>query len=405
VSERTNGHSGFAHGADEGGFVSTGHVVIAPDKFKGSLGAAEVARHIGAGLRRARPDVPLLEVPVADGGDGTVDAAVVAGFERVRAEVTGPTGEPITASYAVRGDVAVVELAEASGLRLLPGGVLQPLTASSRGTGELIGDAVRRGARRVVLGLGGSACTDGGAGIAAALGARLLDADGRELPPGGAALRDLDRIETGVLNELMRGVTVVVASDVDSPLLGPDGAAHVFGPQKGAGPDDVSVLEEGLARLDAVVRRYLGVSAADRPGAGAAGGAGFGAMAFLSATVEPGITYLLDLLGFEDHLAGARLVITGEGALDRQTLRGKAPAGVALAAGRAGVPVLAVSGRNTLSAAELQGAGFRDAFALADIEPDTARSMEQAGPLLERLAERIGHAWLDDTRDGAGATR
>jgi glycerate kinase len=374
--------------------VSSGHVVIAPDKFKGSLGAPEVARHIGAGLRRAWPDVALVELPVADGGDGTVDAAVVAGFDRVRAHVTGPTGEPVTASYAVRGDVAVVELAEASGLRSLPGGDFAPLTATSRGTGELIGDAVRQGARRIVLGLGGSACTDGGAGLAAALGARFLDADGRELPSGGAALRDLDRIE--VAGGLPPEVTVVVASDVDSPLLGPDGAAHVFGPQKGAGPDEVATLEEGLTRLDAVVRRDLGVEAAERPGAGAAGGAGFGAMVFLSAAVEPGITYLLDLLGFASHLAGARLVITGEGALDRQTLRGKAPAGVARAAAEAGVPVLAVAGRNTLSTGELRDAGFRDAYALTDLEPDPARCMEQAGPLLERLAERIGAAWLDE---------
>lgn len=367
------------------------HIVIAPDKFKGSLPAPEVAARVAAGLRRVRPDVPLRELPVADGGDGTVDAAVAAGFDRVGADVSGPTGEPVAASYALRGDVAVVELAEASGLRHLPGGRLRPLTASSAGTGELIADAVRHGARRIVLGLGGSACTDGGAGMAAALGARFLDAAGRELPPGGAALRDLDRIEAG---GLPRGVAVVVASDVDSPLLGADGAAEVFGPQKGAGPDDVRALEEGLARLDAVVRRDLGVEAAGRPGAGAAGGAGFGAMAFLAATVEPGIAHLLDLLGFAGHLEGARLVITGEGALDRQTLRGKAPAGVARAAGRAGVPVIAVAGRSLLSADELREAGFAAAYALADLEPDPARSIANAGPLLETLAERIARIWL-----------
>lgn len=384
--------------------MNAGHVVIAPDKFKGSLGGPEAAAHIGAGLRRVRPDVPMLELPVADGGDGTVDSAVAAGFERVRAQATGPTGETVTASYATRGEVAVVELAEASGLRVLPGGRLEAMAATSRGTGDLIGHAVDRGARRIVLGLGGSACTDGGAGMAAALGARLLDADGRELRPGGGALRDLARIDAGVLADRLAGVTVVVASDVDSPLLGPDGAAQFFGPQKGAGPDDVRMLEEGLARLDAVVGRDLGISAADRAGAGAAGGAGFAAMVFLSATVEPGITYLLDLLDFETHLAGARLVITGEGSLDRQTLHGKAPAGVARAAVRAGVPVIAVAGRNTLSPEELRGAGFHDAYALTDIEPDPARCMEQAGPLLERLAERIGEVWLDDPR-GAEAVR
>jgi glycerate kinase len=377
--------------------VSAGHVLIAPDKFKGSLGAPEVARRIAAGLRRAHPGLPLLEVPVADGGDGTVDAAVVSGFERVRSKVSGPTGEPVLASYAVRGEVAVVEMAEASGLRVLPGG-LEPLTASSHGTGELIGDAVRRGARHVVLGLGGSACTDGGAGMAAALGMRFLDAEGRDLPPGGAALRDLDRVDPGDLVARLRGVRVVVACDIDSPLLGEDGAAYVYAPQKGAGPDDVRTLEEGMARLDAVVRRDLGVAAADRPGAGAAGGVGFGALAFLGAVFEPGIGYLLRLLDFETHLAGARLVITGEGMLDRQTLRGKAPAGVARVAGRAGVPVVAVAGHNTLSAEELRGAGFREAYALIDIEPDTARCIAEAGPLLERLAERIGVDRPDDAK-------
>ncbi len=380
----------------------SGHVVIAPDKFKGSLTAPEVAAHVAVGLRRARPDVSLTLLPVADGGDGTVDAAVAAGFTRRTAVVSGPTGEPVRASYAVRGDVAVVELAEASGLRVLPGGVPSALTASSRGTGELIDAAVRDGARRVVLGLGGSACTDGGAGMAAALGARFLDADGRELPPGGAALRDLAAIDATAVAERLRGVTVVVASDVDCPLLGPDGAARVFAPQKGAGPEDVEILEAGLARLDAVVRRDLGIAAAERPGAGAAGGVGFGAMAFLSAVVEPGIGYLLDLLGFAGNLAGAGLVITGEGALDGQSLRGKAPVGVARAAAEAGVPVVAVSGRCLLTGEELRAAGFAAAYALADLESDPARCMAHAGPLLERLAEEIGRSWPADALAPAG---
>jgi glycerate 2-kinase len=369
------------------------HILIAPDKFKGSLAAPEVAAHVAAGLRRARPDVPLVMLPVADGGDGTVDAAVAAGFARRRAVVTGPTGERVTASYAVRDEVAVVELAEASGLRRLPGGVLEPLTSGTFGTGELIGAAIDAGARRVVLGLGGSASTDGGAGIAAALGARFLDSAGRELSPGGAALRDLDAIDPGGLAERLRGVTVVVASDVDSPLLGPDGAAEVFAPQKGAGPEQVRTLESCLARLAAVVRRDLGVDVAGRPGAGAAGGAGFGAMAFCSATVEPGTAYLLDLLDFAGHLAGARLVITGEGGLDAQTLRGKAPAGVARAAEAAGVPVVAVAGRCLLTEERLREAGIRRAYALTDIEPDEARCMREPGPLLERLAEQIARAW------------
>lgn len=381
----------------------SGHVVIAPDKFKGSLSAPRVAAHVAAGLRRARPELALTILPVADGGDGTVDAAVAAGFGRREAVVAGPTGAPVRAAYAVRGDVAVVELAGASGLRVLPGGVPGPLTASSHGTGELIAAAVRDGARRVVLGVGGSACTDGGAGMAAALGARFLDAGGRELPPGGAALRDLAAVDVTAVAGRLRGATVVVASDVDSPLLGPDGAARVFAPQKGAGPGEVEILETGLARLDAVVRRDLRVSAAERPGAGAAGGAGFGAMVFFGAVVEPGIGHLLDLLGFAGSLAGASLVVTGEGALDGQSLRGKAPVGVARVAAEAGVPVVAVAGVCLLTAAELRAAGFAAAYALAAIEPDQARCMAEAGPLLERLAERIGRDWPAGTPSPAPA--
>ncbi|KAB2369593.1 glycerate kinase, partial [Actinomadura montaniterrae] len=259
-------------------------MLIAPDKFKGSLTAAEVAGHVAAGLARAVPHVPLVPLPVADGGDGTVEAAVACGFTEVRTEVSGPTGRPVAASYAVRDGTAVVELAEASGLRRLPGGTPAPLEASSRGTGELIAAAIERGATRIVLGLGGSACTDGGTGMAAALGARFLDAAGEPLPPGGGALRSLASIDPGGLPSRLRGVTVVVASDVDNRLLGPDGAAAVFAPQKGASAADVRALERGLARLDETARRDLGAYAADRPGAGAAGGTGFGAMAFLGAT-------------------------------------------------------------------------------------------------------------------------
>ncbi|MET9068038.1 glycerate kinase [Streptosporangium sandarakinum] len=385
---------------------SSGHVVIAPDKFKGSLTAAEVAARVAAGLG---PDVATVAVPVADGGDGTVDAAVAAGFDRVEAEVTGPTGEPVHAAYAWREaggtPTAVVELAEASGLRRLPDGP-RALTATSRGTGELIAHAVRRGARRIVLGLGGSACTDGGTGMMAALGVRFLDADGRELPPGGAALTGLDRIDASGFEASglgpSGGVEYIVAGDVDNPLLGPHGAAAVYGPQKGAGPEDVALLEKGLVRLAAVaahthglagaaehdgVVRAMGVAA--RPGAGAAGGVGFAALAFLGADLRPGIEYLLDLLRFHDRLPGARLVVTGEGALDEQTLRGKAPAGVAAAAAKAGVPVVAVCGRRTLDDEELAAAGISAAYALTDLEPDPEVCMAQAGPLLERLARRI----------------
>lgn len=380
-------------------------VLVAPDKFKGSLTAAEVAARVSAGL-----GVPTVELPVADGGDGTVEAAVACGFDRVTVEVTGPTGERVRAAYAWReaggAPTAVVELAEASGLRRLSAGPA-PLTATSYGTGELIADALRRGARRIVLGLGGSASTDGGAGMVRALGARLLDGDGAELPDGGAALRGLARIDLSGFADVS-GVEFVVAGDVDNPLLGPHGAAAVYGPQKGAGPEDVKVLEAGLSRLAAVATqthglvgavehddtpRAMGVAGA--PGAGAAGGVGFAALAFLHAELRPGIEYLLDLLGFGALVQDARLVITGEGSLDEQSLRGKAPIGVAQAAARAGVPVVAVCGRRTLGDTELKDAGIEAAYALTDLEPDPARCMAEAGPLLERLAARVAAEHLE----------
>ncbi|MFF4123005.1 glycerate kinase [Microbispora rosea] len=381
----------------------TGHVVIAPDKFRGSLTSPEVAAHVAAGLG----DVPVVELPVADGGDGTVDAVVASGFTRVETEVTGPVGDPVRASYAVRDEpgarAAVIELAEASGLRRIPGDPA-PLTATSRGTGELIAHAVRHGATRIVLGLGGSACTDGGAGMAQALGVRLLNAAGDELPAGGAALRDLHSIDA---SGLLRGFEVIVASDVDNPLLGPYGAAAVYGPQKGASPQDVAVLEAGLARLAAVAAHTHGLAGAaehdgvvramgvaGRPGAGAAGGVGFGALTFLGAEIRPGIGYLLDLVEFDRHVEGARLVITGEGSIDEQTLRGKAPVGVAAAAAKHGVPVVAVCGRRTVGDDELRAAGIQAAYALTDVEPDVRRCMAEAGPLLERLAARIATAHL-----------
>jgi glycerate kinase len=374
-------------------------VLVSPDKFKGSLSAPEVAGHIAAGLRHARPAVPVTVLPVADGGDGTVEAAVAAGFGRVGMEVCGPTGRPVRASFALRGETAVVELAEASGLRHLPEGRPQPLTATSLGTGQLIAEAVRLGARRVVLGLGGSACTDGGAGLVQGLGGRLLDVHGQDLAPGGAALRSLHALDLRGLTALT-GVELIVASDVDNPLLGREGAAVVYGPQKGASREDVHVLEAGLRRwadlAEAVSRqsRQPHQPFRDRPGAGAAGGVGFAALALLGARVEPGITFLLDLLGFADHARGARLVITGEGSLDTQTLRGKAPIGVARAAARAGIPVVAVAGRRSLTGEQLRRARIQAAYALTDIEPDVDRCIEQAGRLLEQLTVAIADEWL-----------
>lgn len=370
-----------------------GHVLLAPDRFPGALTAAQAARCLAAGLRRTRPDVPLVELPVADGGEGTVAAAVAAGWRAVEVEVCGPTGRPVTARLAVRDRSAVVELAEASGLRRLPGGKPRPLTASSLGTGQLLGHALRLGARRIVLGLGGGACTDGGAGLVQGLGGRLLDALGKDLPPGGAALRSLHALDLRGLPD-MSGVEVVVAGDSAGPLLGRGGAAAVDGPRRGAGREEVRVLDAGLRRWADLAEAAARRTARDLPGAGTSGGVGFAALTFLGATIEPGPALLLDLLGFADRARGARLVVTGEGVLDTRSLRGSAPIGVARAAARAGAPVIAVAGRRGLTGEQLRKARIQAAYALADIEPDEERRVRRAGPLLEQLTVAIADEWL-----------
>ena len=280
-------------------------------------------------------------------------------------------------------------MADVSGLGRLPDGRLEPLRASSRGTGEVIAAALDAGCTSIVLGIGGSACTDGGAGLAEALGARVLDAHGRQLPAGGAALAGVDRVDLSGMHPGLTGADVVVACDVDNPLTGPDGAATVYGPQKGASAADVAILERAMQRWAAALAAATGSDLSDRPGAGAAGGVGFAGLALLGGSLRPGIDLILELVGFDDRLDGARLVITGEGSLDAQTLRGKAPAGVAAAAAAAGVRTVAVCGTSKLSRTDLHGAGIDAAYALVDLEPDVARCMTEAAPLLERLGQKI----------------
>ncbi|AQA09339.1 glycerate kinase [Streptomyces malaysiensis] len=379
-----------------------GHVVTASDKFKGSLTAVEVADHVSAGLRAAIPTLPIRTVPIADGGEGTLQAALSAGFLRVDVTAAGPTGEPVQAAVAIKDRTAVVELAQASGLRLLPDGRPDALNASSYGTGQLIRAALDGGCGRIVLGLGGSACTDGGAGLVQALGGALLDSSGTELPRGGAALTRLHTIDLSSLDPRLRQAEVIMACDVDNPLLGPLGAAAVYGPQKGATAEDIEVLDAALAHWAEATAAVVGGEHARRPGAGAAGGVGFAAMAFLGVQPSAGIEILMDLLGFRQELAGARLVITGEGSLDAQSLHGKAPIGVAAAAGAQGVPVVAVAGRTELSAEQLRGAGIRAAYALTDLESDPARCIRDAGALLEQRAAAIAVDWLIDPSSATG---
>ncbi|MGV9505140.1 glycerate kinase [Streptomyces tendae] len=376
----------------------TRRVLVAADKFKGSLTAVEVAERVTAGLRRVVPDVLVEALPVADGGDGTVAAAVAAGFERREVRVAGPLGDEVTAAYALREDTAVVEMAEASGLQRLPQGVLAPLTSSTYGSGELLRAALDAGARTIVFGVGGSATTDGGAGMLAALGARFLDGDGEPVAPGGGGLAGLASADLSGLDPRLSDVELVLASDVDNPLTGPKGAPAVYGPQKGASPDDVTALDAALAHFAKVLERTetVGARAAEyaaSPGAGAAGGIGFGAM-LLGARFRPGIEVMLDVLGFAPALERADLVITGEGSLDEQTLHGKAPAGVAAAARAVGKEVVAVCGRLALPAETLGRAGIRRAYPLTDVEPDVAKCIADAGPILERVAESIARDFV-----------
>jgi glycerate kinase len=378
-------------------------VLVAPDKFKGSLTAIEAAAHITAGLHAISPTTTVVALPVADGGDGTVDAAVAAGFERVSVRATGPTGKPVRACYARRGDQAVIELASVCGLLQLPNGRKDPLRAGTFGLGEVVRAAVTAGCRRVVLGIGGSASTDGGAGFLQALGAHVLNSDCLAVPPGGVGLTEATSLDLSAMAPELQGVDFVVASDVSNPLCGPNGAAAVYGPQKGASAGDVAMLDTALEGWASLVASATGIDHRAVAGAGAAGGMGFAALAATGAQLRPGIEIILDLVRFADRVVDCGLVITGEGSLDEQTLAGKAPVGVAAVARRYQVPTVAVTGHNTLPLAALQRAGITQAYSLTDLEPDVTRCIADAGKLLERAAASVATDWLvlvDQSRAG-----
>jgi glycerate kinase len=313
----------------------------------------------------------------------------------------GPAGDPVRASYARRGEIAVVELGGVCGLARLPGGRPAPLTASSFGAGEVLRAALEAGARRIVLGVGGSASTDGGAGLLQALGASVLDTCGEPVRPGGAGLREVAALDLTGLHRALYPADIILAADVDNPLTGPDGAAEVYGPQKGASPAEVAALDAGLRRWAAVVAAAVGRDWSRTPGAGAAGGVGFAALAVLGATRRPGIELVLDLAGFETALDGADLVITGEGSLDAQSLAGKTPVGVARAAARRGIAVVAVAGRSTLREAELAAAGIAAVYPLTDLEPDLERCRAEADRLLRRTGQMIAGDRLAEVATGA----
>lgn len=363
-------------------------VLVACDKFKGSLTGTQVLEAISAGMRSAVPDLQISSTLIADGGDGTLDAAVTAGFERVPVTAAGPFGEPTQTSYAVRGAQAVVEMADACGI-VRAGERRDALNATSRGVGDVMRAALDAGVRDLVLGIGGSASTDGGAGMLQALGARLLDADGQELPPGGAALARLDRVDLSSLHPALPEATITLASDVNNPLLGEKGCVAIFSGQKGADEAMKSELEAALTHFSSKVTEVMGRDDTHLPGAGAAGGVGYAAQAVLGARMVPGIDVVLGLGDFTTLLPEADLVVTGEGALDLQTLLGKAPAGVARAAKGAGVPVIALCGVATLTEEEVAQTGLDAIHQLVDLEPDTSVCMREADRLLRELSAQV----------------
>ncbi|WP_394342434.1 glycerate kinase [Rothia uropygialis] len=371
--------------------------MVAPDKFKGCVTAREAAEHVAAGIREARPDADLVLLPVADGGEGTLEAAVESGYTLQEETVTGPVGNPVSAAWARRGGDAVVEMSLASGLAALPHDatgepILAPREATSRGTGELIAAALDSGCTRVVLAVGGSATTDGGAGMIAGLGARLLDTSGNELPDGGSFLANLGAIDLSNLHPRIKDTEFVLAADVDNPLTGNRGAAAVFGPQKGASKKDVADLDSALGVFRDRLAEALGKSArraASSEGAGAAGGVGYAALTVLKATRRPGIDVVLDLVSLHEAVADADFLITGEGSLDEQSLAGKTPLGVLKVGQDHGVPVLAVCGRTTLPWRILHETGFHAVYALSGLAPDDLTSIREAPRFLHKVGRTL----------------
>jgi len=372
-------------------------VVVAPDKFKGSLTAPEAAKAIGLGVARAVPGISADLIPMADGGEGTVEALVSStGGEFREAVVSGPLSEPIAARYGKLGDgrTAVLEMAAASGLALVAEGLRDPLRATTRGTGELLLAAVSDGATRVILGIGGSATNDGGAGLAQALGYRLLDAEGAEIGPGGGALGRLATIDATGADPRIAGVEIAVACDVSNPLCGHDGASAVYGPQKGANPEMVAELDRNLHHFASLIRRDLGPSIRDLPGAGAAGGLGGGLVAFAGGRLEPGIELVIRAVGLEGRLRGADLCLTGEGRLDGSSASGKTAIGVARLAARLDCPTIALAGSLGPGAEAALALGVSAYFSICTGPIPLVDALREAAVLLEAAAEQAVRAFL-----------
>ncbi|MCY8090222.1 glycerate kinase [Bacillus sonorensis] len=372
-------------------------IVIAPDSFKESLSSLEAAVSIEKGFKAVLPDAEYIKIPVADGGEGTVRALVDAtGGEMIYKKATGPLGTPVNAAYGLLGDgkTAVIEMAEASGLHLVPPKLRNPLLTTSRGTGELILDAVEKGAAKIIIGLGGSATNDGGAGMASALGVKFLNREGQEIQDGGNALSEVAKIDVSGLHPKLKQVTFETACDVDNPLTGPRGASAVFGPQKGATDEMVAHLDQHLKHYAAVIKSELNIEVDPLPGAGAAGGLGAGLYAFLKAELKSGVDIVLDALSFSERIKGADLVITGEGKIDGQTIYGKTPAGIAKRAAKENIPVIAFAGSLGEGCELVYDIGISALFSIVPGIRSLEDSLANGSLYLERCARNVAAVWL-----------
>ena len=367
-------------------------VVIAPDSYKGCLSALEVAKAMERGVLSVFPSAEVRKIPIADGGEGTVAALVTATNGQLRqTEVTDPLGNKIIAHWGVLGDgrTAVIEMAAASGLPLVPKEKRDPRVTTTYGTGELIEAALADGLAKIIIGIGGSATNDGGTGMARALGVRFLDAAGQEVAAGGGSLAEICQIDTTGLDPRLKNTEIVVACDVDNPLCGTRGASAVFGPQKGATPEMVQQLDAGLAKYASCARQATGRDVAEKAGAGAAGGLGAGLMFFTPAQLKPGVEIVLDAVGFSDIVRDADFVITGEGRTDFQTAFGKAPVGVAKVAKTHGAPVFCISGGLGEGADDVLAQGIDAVMSICDRPLSLEECMAAGAQLIEPAAARL----------------
>lgn len=372
-------------------------ILVAPDSFKSSLFASQVAVAMEEGIRAVLPQVQVTRLPLSDGGEGLVDALVSAsGGEFVTEEVTDPLGRPVSSYWGLMGDkkTAVIEMAAASGLPLLDENERNPMVTTTYGTGQLIKAALDRGCRKLIIGIGGSATNDGGGGMAQALGASLVDEEGRELPFGGGYLHKLSKIDLSGMDSRLKNTRIRVACDVNNPLTGSRGASSVYGPQKGATPDMVEKLDRALKHYAQVIYRDLGIDVENVPGSGAAGGLGAGLMAFLNGELTPGIELVMEAVGLEKELKNCSLILTGEGELDAQSIYGKVPVGVARAAKKENVPVVVLAGSVAEDLGIMHREGITACFSIINKPMNLENAMEKTADLVKTAAEEVIRLWL-----------